>query len=199
GLAWLAGAGERRDGERLVPPGPLDPPVAADPAVHEQRGEHVAIALVPEPFVVGRAHEALAELRVVAAEDGVELRDQPYAGQVATGCGLEHIGVRLPSRALAPGQIQPVEERVHLAEPEPGPPGDVATARGSVRRDVEPDRGQQRLVGHHTLGQQGSGRAVPRSALTGPGTLQRPAQEPAVAERQVAPEATVDSLGRLLV
>ena len=151
-LAGLARPGEGRDRQRLAAPRALDPPVAADPAVHEHRREHVAVVLVPQPVVVGGVDEAVACLGVVAAEHRVELGEQADSGKVAGGRCVGQVGVGETARTVAPDEVEAIEESVDLAQPEAGPPGDVAPGARAVRREVEPDRLEHRVVAPHAVG-----------------------------------------------
>src|SRR4051812_11512304 len=139
GRARSARAGEGCHDQLLDLPGRLDPPGAADAAIHEHRGAQVTVVPVPQPLVVARVDEAVPGPGVVSAEHCVELREQADAGEVAARRSGRKIAVGPAVGALAPARVEPRQQVVDLSQPEARPPGHVVAAGRTVRREVQAD------------------------------------------------------------
>src|SRR5262245_37219751 len=97
-----------------------------------------------------RIEESDPALRVVAEDQGVELREQPKPRvRLPTGWGLGEVEVGGVVRPRPGHQLvsEPGDRRVDPSESLAGPPGDVVAGRGAVGADMYSHQALQGRLG----------------------------------------------------
>ena len=159
--------------------------------------------IIPLPWVQSRrwcsgVDEARVAPRVEAAEESVELRQQPDSRDLT---GRRSAGQVVVAAAVGPGprrsaRRRAVERGIHDAQPDAGPPGDVVAAGRAVGREWRRTSASIAPSGSASTAARSpstrGGGAVAGRALGLPAALERTPHQAAVAEAEVAARLVVE-------